>query len=420
LADHDEILARLGNVNSLREDVLKSYLKAHSELYKDLLQKYEAAEGSKKKIKDAAARQRTQWEYVIDVFNSRFFVPFKLEVKNRESVILGQEPLPTLAFSYQDGKDSAPIERADLMTVLSMGEKKALYVLNIIFEVEARRMSKTETLFVVDDIADSFDYKNKYAIIQYLIDIGEEPYFKQLILTHNFDFFRTICNRVVDYGACQLAVRNDQGITLKKFTGIKNVFVNDWKKEFFTNPRKRIASIPFIRNIIEYTRGEDVTEFKKLTSLVHWKSDSAAITNADLDQIYDGVFAENGAWAAPATQVVDMICVEAEQCLQGPDGVNFENKIVLSIAIRILAEQFMVAKIGNPAFVATIDLNQTYQLLDKFKTLFKGDLKSIEILQRVLLMTPENIHVNSFMYEPILDMSDGHLRKLYEDVRALK
>jgi hypothetical protein len=29
-------------------------------------------------------------------------------------------------------------------------------------------------LLVVDDIADSFDYKNKYAIIQYLKDIAEE------------------------------------------------------------------------------------------------------------------------------------------------------------------------------------------------------------------------------------------------------
>jgi hypothetical protein len=36
-----------------------------------------------------------------------------------------------------------------------------------------------------------------------------------------------------------------------------------------------------------------------------------------------------------------------------------------------------------------------------------------------MLMTPENIHVNSFMYEPILDMSDEHLRKLYEEVLAL-
>ena len=54
------------------------------------------------------------------------------------------------------------------------------------------------------------------------------------------------------------------------------------------------------------------------------------------------------------------------------------------------------------------------------ETRLKGDLKSIEVLQRILLMTPENLHLNSFMYEPILDISDGHLRKHYEDVVALK
>ena len=34
-------------------------------------------------------------------------------------------------------------------------------------------------------------------------------------------------------------------------------------------------------------------------------------------------------------------------------------------------------------------------------------------------MTPDNIHLNSFMYEPILDMSDEHLKKLFEDVKRL-
>ncbi len=33
-------------------------------------------------------------------------------------------------------------------------------------------------------------------------------------------------------------------------------------------------------------------------------------------------------------------------------------------------------------------------------------------------MTPENIHLNAFMYEPIVDMSDHHLKKLYAEVEA--
>jgi hypothetical protein len=34
-------------------------------------------------------------------------------------------------------------------------------------------------------------------------------------------------------------------------------------------------------------------------------------------------------------------------------------------------------------------------------------------------MTPENIHINSFMYEPILDMDIVELKNLYEKVKKL-
>ncbi|MGV8677806.1 hypothetical protein ACV356_32245, partial [Pseudomonas aeruginosa] len=78
------------------------------------------------------------------------------------------------------------------MQALSTGEKKAFYGLNILFEIEVRKKAKQETLIIVDDIADSFDYKNKYAIIKYLMDIADDPHLKQIIFTNNFDFYLTI------------------------------------------------------------------------------------------------------------------------------------------------------------------------------------------------------------------------------------
>ena len=132
---------------------------------------------------------------MIDIFNSRFFVPFQLIPKNRISVILGDEPILHLGFTFKENGDEADVEKQTLMKTLSTGEKKALYILNIIFEVEARRKANQETLFIADDIADSFDYRNKYAIIQYLLDIAEGEHFKQILLTHNFDFFRTVNSR---------------------------------------------------------------------------------------------------------------------------------------------------------------------------------------------------------------------------------
>ena len=327
----------------------------------------------------------------------------------------------SLGFTFEDGADHAPIEKAALMQVLSTGEKKALYILNIIFEIETRKKAKQETVFVIDDIADSFDYKNKYAIIQYLKDIAEERYFNQIILTHNFDFFRTINSRFIDYSHCLMASRDSNGILLQPAAGIKNIFVNDWKVNFFTDSKKKIASIPFIRNLIEYTKGDKDPDFVKLTSLLHWKKDSADITQGELDGIYALVFGTTPHTSADGKRaVIDIIHHEASQCLNVGCGINFENKIVLSIAIRIAAEKFMVEKINDANFVAGIDSNQTPKLLTKFKVLFGADVGAIETLQRVILMTPENIHLNSFMYEPILDMSDEHLRKLYQDVLALK
>ncbi len=99
--------------------------------------------------------------------------------------------------------------------------------------------------------------------------------------------------------------------------------------------------------------------------------------------------------------------------------MNLENKIVLAIAIRVSAERFMVDRIADPEFVARIAANQTQGIIAKFKELFPADQKNITTLDQVALMTPENIHVNAFMYEPIIDMSDDHLRRLYERVKTL-
>ncbi len=419
LSEHEEILPKLADIEEFREEIWKSYFKARIELYKDLINKYQEVEKRKKEIEEEAGKQRTQWESVIDIFNERFFVPFKLIPKNRVSVILGQEPMLSLGFTFEDGPDTAPVEKDALMQVLSTGERKALYILNIIFEVEARKKANQETLFVFDDIADSFDYKNKYAIIQYLKDIAEEQYFKEIMLTHNFDFFRTINSRFVPYSHCLMASKDSNGIAMKQAAGIQNIFVKDWKPNFFTDPTKKIASIPFIRNIIEYTKGEEDPKFIKLTSLLHWKSDSADITQDALDAIFRSVFSEAGTSGDGEALMIDIIHDEAMKCLVAGDSVNFENKIVLSIAIRLDAEHFMVKKIDDATFVDGIDTNQTPKLLARFKELFSSEARAIETIQKVILMTPENIHLNAFMYEPILDMSDEHLRKLYQEVIAL-
>ncbi len=419
LLEHEELLPRLQNIRKFKEDVIKSYIKANVVLYNDLLVQYEDTANRKEEITAQAVKEITQWETAVKIFQERFVVPFDLEIQNKPGAVLGYAP-PTLSFTYRDGTERAPIEEKALMSALSTGERKAFYILNIIFAVEARIKDGVETLIVIDDLADSFDYQNKYAIIEYLNDQKETGLFKHIIMTHNFDFFRTINLRFVEnYTHCLMARKEDTGIVLEQGKGIRDVFLNDLRDEFYTDARKRIACMPFMMNVVEMMNDINNPMYVKLTSLLHWKSDTASITEADLDGYYNGIFNKQGKSTNGTQSVVKLIHKEAEKCKKAPAGVNFENKIVLAIATRLAAEKYMVDKLNDPKIYDDMPFNQTHALLQKYKK-HGGNNGDIAILSKVALMTPENIHLNSFMYEPIIDMSDDALRKLYEATADLK
>lgn len=418
ISDREDIVPVLSNIGNFKELVWKSYIAKHRDVYNRLVQEVRDAAEKRKQIEDAARNERTAWQEVIDIFNSRFFVPFELSVQNLTSAVLEGE-IPKLGFTFREGEDRRDVDKNALLEVLSTGERKALYILNIIFEVQVRIKSGQKTLMIVDDVADSFDYKNKYAIIQYLKDISEEENFRQIILTHNFDFFRTLESRFVRRDSCFMVAKKEGGIEVSQAVGIRNIFVNDWKVHFGTAPRKRIASIPFMRNLVEFTKGTQDPDYGALTALLHIKPNTATILDADLFEFYSrifGVAARNA--TATAGTVLDLIYQEADACLAEAAGVNFENKIVLSIATRLRAEQYMIRRINDPEAIGAIRGMQTTALLRCFKERFPED-DATAVMDRVVLMTPENIHLNSFMYEPILDMSDEHLRRIYEQVTAL-
>lgn len=81
----------------------------------------------------------------------------------------------------------------------------------------------------------------------------------------------------------------------------------------------------------------------------------------------------------------------------------------------------MISKLEDKKDSNLIDeeSNQTFKLIEKYKEKFKdseSEIKCIELLDKVSLMTPENIHINAFMYEPILDLGEKHLIKLFNNL----
>ena len=126
-----------------------------------------------------------------------------------------KENAPTIRFKYSESGTYMDVDKTTLLKVLSNGEKRALYILNLIFEIEALIKLNKDVLLIVDDIADSFDYKNKYAIIEYLNDILKSGIFRMIILTHNFDFYRTVVNRLgISRKNSFMVYKNDREIKL--------------------------------------------------------------------------------------------------------------------------------------------------------------------------------------------------------------
>ncbi|WP_095149052.1 hypothetical protein [Pseudomonas sp. Irchel s3a18] len=408
------------NQDQLRKDLWINYIQNNTDAvaYYD---SYAANKAEIESIEAIAAQDAPKWTLAVDLFNDRFVdMPFTLSVANQAKAALGKEKA-RLKFTFKEGDDKVEWSRQEVKT-LSQGERRALYLLNFIFDVEARKAAKQDTLFIIDDIADSFDYKNKHAIIQYLEDLSKVQSFYQIILTHNFDFFRTLATNFVHRERCLMANRNNSSISLTKAEGVNNYFIGKWKGKVATDRFILCATIPFTRNLIEYTKDDTDDDYLTLTSLLHWKSDTDQITIGNYLEIYNRLFGTHHD-TSDSSPVKDLLFTNADEIckLDEHDGLNLENKVLLSIAIRIQAEIFLITelrKIKNDANYWSKSNSQFGALMKEYSDLCAAS-PAVRTLEKVSVTVSSNIHLNSFMYEPILDLTIEHLIALYNEVYAL-
>ncbi|WQS61429.1 hypothetical protein KVD79_06780 [Helicobacter pylori] len=414
------LLTELLDYDSFRKKVLFSYLKQVIQNVKSLVNLYREKKPKIEEIIKQANKDQKEWESVIEIFNQRFLVPFKVELQNQKDILLNKDTAQ-FRFIFSDNNQDMNVQKEDLQKHLSGGEKRALYILQILFEIEARKRSDEVQLLVFDDISDSFDYRNKYAIIEYLKDLQECRQFKLLVMTHNFDFYRTLASRLdIPREQIKIIRKNDareiifeKGGYLKSF--IKWIRDSEDDKDFFT-------LIPFVRNLIEYTsfQADKDSNYIKLTSCLHIKKDTKNIQIQDISKIFDSIFGterkKKKIEKDNSKLYFQAIYDIAEEIYNDKDRnrIELQNKIILSMAIRLKAEEWMLNKL-NQEFKS--EKNQTRELYDATKKELSDDEK--RVIQKVLMITPENIHINSFMFEPILDTPLDHLYTCFEEVKNL-
>lgn len=161
----------------------------------------------------------------------------------------------------------------------------------------------------------------------------------------------------------------------------------------------------------------------KLTSLLHWKENTAQITIGEYYEIYNRLFGTS----YPTNNInsfTELLFNKADEIKNRArhDGLNLEDKVLLSIAIRMKSEIFLIEEMRK------IKADETYwsQSINQFGALIKSytdelpDSNAIRILEKVSITVSSNIHLNSFMYEPILDLTIEHLITLYSEVCGLE
>lgn len=180
-----------------------------------------------------------------------------------------------------------------------------------------------------------------------------------------------------------------------------------------------LSSIPFYRNLCEYS-GED-NKSLKLTCFLHLKTNPLDTLSLKLSDLWDIIkpFLHNVPLRGTDEFYYDAITRIANQCAAvTTNEVLLDNKLVMAIAIRLKAEKFMKnIIIANGQNCIDASENQTREWFNIAHQFMTPEQRAI--IDEVNLITPENIHVNSFMFEPLIDVSDWTLKELYTKVSSL-
>lgn len=236
LQENMEIIEHLIDLNKLTKQFIVTYINKMDKNFDEYFNNTNLYAEEMKKIYEKADQQSERWKKIIEEFNLRFKVPFEVRIDNKANLLLKNEA-PKLFFVYTRCKENpllreeAVLGKNELIVSLSRGEKRAMYLLYMLFDIEIIKdkaaSGNEKYLIIVDDIADSFDYKNKYAIIEYLADISNSKNIDLLILTHNFDFYRTAYSRIdIERYNCFIVQKNEkEELEMEEFKYLNDYFL---------------------------------------------------------------------------------------------------------------------------------------------------------------------------------------------------
>lgn len=351
-----------------------------------------------KKIYDEIQNMNSKFENAIEIYKLRFRPVFDIKIKNKKESMLGLD-LPSLYFKYK--KNDCDIEEKFLYDILSSGEKTSLNIIKFIVEYISNRDSKP--FIILDDIVETFDYANRYAFIEYINDMVNDDT-PVIVLTHNFEFYRTLQSRIKKLVPLVTNVDEKCRILIQECSkinrNIEDVLNVQSKKELF-------FAIPYLREAkIILQENNEI-----LNSCLHYKEKTLNLKLKDIIDLF------------PKKIKLDIdsnlfYLDELENALSSikmTNNYDLVEKTIYSIGCRVFLEQKIIQK--NFDLIKDVNENQFAYIIKKYHNQLNE--KILELAERVSISTPEFIHGNAFMYEPLIDIDGFYLKELYDDIKKL-
>lgn len=349
---------------------------------------------------EEAKNSKTNFDSALDIFKKRFNTIFDVIIENKNLVCINKEA-PKIVFKHNRGGQNN-IDEHTLYDVLSSGERTCLNIIKFIVEYENKKNHKP--IIVLDDIIETFDYSNRYAFINYLIEMKEQGS-NIILLTHNYEFYKNVTSRVELEGLVAIC-DNNYKITIQKDSNINFKPKSIMK---INSDKNLIVALPFIRELANYIGKED---HNILLSYLHYNQNTNQKTVGSLIEDLKSIFPHlnvNNNEINTDEIFFDKIISIAKEIPKDINPFELEIKIILSIAIRLLSEKLIIQ--DNFSLISDCKKNQTRELYNRFKNYMNSDF--VELLDQVLIITPEFIHLNAFMYEPLIDIHPNCIRDLF-------
>lgn len=384
-----------------RKNILLSYLKSSSIDYNYWLEVVKKAKKELNNVLKIAQDKQTNFERAIEIYKNRFHPIFDIKIVNKAESMLGIKT-PTITF-YHNRYCEIPVSETKLSQILSSGEKTTLNILKFIVEYE--NCKKYHPFIILDDIVETFDYSNRYAFMEYINDLVNLDV-PTIVMTHNFEFYRTVSKRIPKLrksvasansnGVVDIQTNNRINKNMENVLNCSNIY------DFF-------CAIPYLREIKTIL----LEDTKTLDSCLHYKENTSKLQIKDIllqfpsNAIKSLKIDENDIYMEKLFEIADN--------LSGFDDFDIVKKTILSLSCRLLIERKIIA--NNFNLLTNINTNQTAQLLDLYgEKLFPNVKKYLEAVQ---LSTPEFIHANAFMYEPLIDINGKYLFELYNQIKKI-